>query len=63
MKYKAKPTYKELKNSENFVSLGAADKHIWLMEGMAINFNRKVPDKLKKHIEEVKSASKSKGEK
>ena len=62
-KYKAKKSYSELENSDNFLSLGSASKHIWLLEGSEIDCNFDVPEKLKKHLEEVKSPSKKKEDK
>ena len=54
MKYKAKSSYKDLSDSENFLSLGMASKHIWLIEGMEITTNTALPKELKKHLDEVK---------
>ncbi len=62
MRYKAKKSYKDLENSENFLSLGSASKHLWLLDDKEIEFNGKVPEKLKKHLEECKP-SKKKGDK
>ena len=61
--YKAKKSYSELKDSDNFLSLGSASKHIWLMSGDAIDCSFDIPEKLKKHLEEVKSPSKKKEDK
>ena len=54
MKYKAKPSYKDLSDSVNFLSLGMASKHIWLIEGMVITTNATLPKELTKHLDEVK---------
>ena len=61
--YKAKSSYKDLKNTENFVSLGSASKHIWLLDGQTINYSGAIPEKIKKHLDEIKSSSKDKGAK
>tara|TARA_R100001530_G_scaffold124406_1_gene92584 strand:- start:2594 stop:2785 length:192 start_codon:yes stop_codon:yes gene_type:complete len=63
MKYKAKDSYKSLDASENFLSLGAASKHIWLMDSQEVEYNGAVPKELKKHLEEVKDVAKDKGAK
>tara|TARA_Y100000310_G_C20518602_1_gene732487 strand:- start:102 stop:281 length:180 start_codon:yes stop_codon:yes gene_type:complete len=47
MKYKAKETYKQLSDEENFMSLGMASKHTWLIEGSVIEFNGDLSDKIK----------------
>lgn len=53
MIYKAKDSYKKLDNTKNFVALGCASKHQWLVEGQQINYNQKLPSELKKHLDEV----------
>ena len=64
MKYKAKKTYAELPSSENFLSLGMASKHTFLIEGLEIAFNGALPDGLKDHLSEVKEKEiKEKGDK
>ena len=54
MKYKAKKSYAELPPTENFLSLGMASKHIWLMEGLEIAYNGNLPKEIKDHLSEVK---------
>ena len=54
MIYKAKKTNAELPSSENFLSLGMASKHIWLMEGLEIAYNGNLPKEIKDHLSEVK---------
>ena len=54
MKYKAKKSYAELPPTENFLSLGMASKHTFLIEGMEITTNTALPKELKKHLDEVK---------
>ena len=53
MKYKAKKAYSELENKDNFKGLGMASKHIWLVDGLTIEFNGKLPEKLSKTLTEV----------
>jgi len=48
MKYKIKETYKDLPNSENYVSLGSGSTHLRLMAGEWVECN---PTKeLEKHL-------------
>ena len=54
MKYKAKETYKQLSDEENFMSLGMASKHTWLIEGSVIEFNGNLSDKIKKCLTTIK---------
>ena len=54
MKYKAKKSYSELPPSENFLSLGMASKHIYLIEGLEITYNGNLTKELKDHLSEVK---------
>ena len=58
MKYKAKDTYKELSNKDNFISLGSASNHLLLMAGMEVEFKNKIPSKLIKHLVETKKGNK-----
>ena len=62
MKYKAKKSYAELPPTENFLSLGMASKHTFLIEGLEITYNGTLPEGLKDHLGEVK-AVKEKGDK
>ena len=50
--YKAKKTYKQLKDTENYTAFHSPMKHRWLVEGKAIDITN-VPEKLKEHLEEV----------
>lgn len=58
MKYKAKDTYKQLPNEENFIALGSASTHLLLMADMEVEFNYKISSKLIKHLIEVKKENK-----
>tara|TARA_R110000744_G_scaffold217238_9_gene335997 strand:- start:5000 stop:5197 length:198 start_codon:yes stop_codon:yes gene_type:complete len=54
MELKAKASYASLGDKDNFLSLGAASKHIWLLAGKNIFYNGSISDKLMKHLDEVK---------
>ena len=54
MKYKAKKSYAELPPTENFLSLGMASKHIFLIEGLEITYNGNLTKGLKDHLSEIK---------
>ena len=58
MKYKAKDTYKELSNEDNFISLGSASNHLLLIADMEVEFKNKIPSKLIKHLVEIKKGNK-----
>ena len=60
MKYKAKNTYQELGNEENFHSLNSDSTHFQLLDGKIIEWKGNIPKKLQSHLIEVKS---SKGDK
>lgn len=63
MKYKAKESYRGLDATKNFMSLGMASRHIWLLDGQVIEYNGKLSKDMQKHLEEVKDVSKVKGAK
>ena len=50
MKYKAKDSYKKLSSDKNFMSLGMASKHIFLIEGLEITVSRTLTKELKDHL-------------
>ena len=52
MKFKAKDSYKKLKDSENYVSFFSPAKHGKLMAGKEINIDNP-PKSLEKHLERV----------
>ena len=56
-KYKAKASYKNLSNDENYNAFNSASKHIWLMDGLEVEI-KTVPDKLKEHLTEIKNTKK-----
>ena len=51
-KYKIKKSYLELKDTENYCSLGSASKHGRLVSGEALELTN-VPDKIKSHLQEI----------
>ena len=55
MKYKAKDSYKKLKDEKNFNAFNSPAKHVRLMDGEIIEVDN-LPKELKKHLEEVKGA-------
>ena len=60
--YKAKKSYLNLKESENFDGLGSPSKHGLLVAGHTLELED-VPEKIKLHLQEIKSTSKNKGDK
>lgn len=58
MKYKAKKSYYELPNSENYVSFGSASTHLRLIDGLWVECNP--PSELMEHLQEQKSSKKNK---
>ena len=55
MKYKAKKTYRDLDDTENFKSLASCSTHLKLKAGQEIEWNGKVPKDLEKHLTEIKT--------
>ena len=60
--YKAKKSYLELKETENFDGLGSPSKHGMLVAGHILDLED-IPEKIKPHLQEIKSTSKKKGDK
>ena len=54
-KYKAKVTYLGLDDSDNFNSLASASTHLLLKAGLEIEWNKDIPQELKKHLTEIKN--------
>ena len=50
--YKAKKSYLELKDTENYCSLGSPSKHGRLVSGETLELTN-VPDKIKSHLQEI----------
>ena len=55
MKYKAKASYKELDDSENFSSLQSASTHLLLIAGLKVEWKGNIPKDLKEHLIEIKN--------
>jgi len=51
-KYKIKKSYLELKDTENYCSLGSPSKHGRLVAGETLELSD-VPEKVKSHLQEV----------
>ena len=60
-KYKAKKSYLKLKDTENFDGLGSPSKHGMLVAGYTLELED-IPEKIKPHLQEIKSTSKKKGD-
>ena len=54
MKYKAKNSYKDLKDSENFISLHSTSTHLILLAGEEAEYKGSVPEKIKDCLTEIK---------
>ena len=55
MKYKAKSTYSELDDTENFKSLASCSTHLKLKAGLEVEYKGNIPKELKEHLIEVKN--------
>ena len=60
--YKAKKTYFKMEYTENFDGLGSPSKHGMLVAGYTLDLED-IPEKIKPHLQEIKSTSKKKGDK
>ena len=60
--YKAKKTYLDLDEKDNFDGLGSPSKHGLLVAGHILELED-IPEKIKIHLQEIKSTSKKKGDK
>ena len=60
MKYKAKKSYTDLDDTENFKSLKSCSTHLKLKAGIEIEWKGDIPKDLKEHLTEIKD---KKGEK
>ncbi len=54
MKIKAKSSYVDLDNTENFISLLSASTHLKLIAGETVEWKSEIPKKLKEHLTEAK---------
>tara|TARA_R100000808_G_scaffold6242_2_gene18665 strand:- start:128 stop:319 length:192 start_codon:yes stop_codon:yes gene_type:complete len=57
-KYKAKASYKELDDSENFKSLKSCSTHLRLKAGLVVEWKNEITEVLKKHLTEIKNTNK-----
>ncbi len=58
-KYKAKPSYKDLK--DNFVGLGSGSTHLRLLDNQVIEYNGSLPEEISECLTEIgKKKSESK---
>ena len=58
MKYKAKNTYANLKDSENFLSLNSTSTNLILLAGETVEYKGSIPKKIKECLTEAKSKAK-----
>lgn len=58
MKIKAKASYSELEDTENFKSLLSCSTHLRLKAGLEIEYDKPIPKKLKEHLIEIKDNTK-----
>ena len=54
MKIKAKASYMELDDTQNFKSLKSCSTHLRLKAGLEIEWKDKIPKELMEHLTEVK---------
>ena len=54
MKYKAKKSYTDLDDTENFKSLKSCSTHLKLKAGIEIEWKGDIPKDLKEHLTEIK---------
>ena len=54
MRYKAKATYKDLEDSQNFKSLLSCSTHLRLKAGEVIEWKHDIPKDFKEHLTEIK---------
>jgi len=55
MKYKAKDTYGDLDNTENFNALLSCSTHLKLKAGLEVEYKGSIPKGLKEHLTEIKN--------
>ena len=54
-KYKAKASYKDLDDTQNFKSLLSCSTHLKLKAGLEVEWKQELPEDLKKHLTEIKN--------
>ena len=57
-KYKAKASYKDLDDTQNFNSLLSASTHLKLKAGLEVEWNKPISKDLKEHLIEIKNNTK-----
>ena len=57
-KYKAKASYKDLDDTQNFKSLLSCSTHLKLKAGLTVEWKNDIPEDLKKHLTEIKNTDK-----
>ena len=57
-KYKAKATYKDLDDTQNFKALKSCSTHLKLKAGLEVEWKQELPEDLKKHLTEIKNTDK-----
>tara|TARA_R100001594_G_C3964346_1_gene246161 strand:+ start:81 stop:275 length:195 start_codon:yes stop_codon:yes gene_type:complete len=62
-KYKAKASYKDLDDTQNFNSLLSASTHLKLKAGLEVEWNKPIPKDLKEHLTEIKKNTDKGGKK
>jgi len=55
MKYKAKDSYVNLEDTENFNALLSCSTHLKLKAGLEVEYKGNIPKELKEHLIEVKN--------
>ena len=57
-KYKAKASYIELDDTQNFKSLKSCSTHLKLKAGLEVKWEGSIPKDLKEHLTEIKDTNK-----
>ena len=57
-KSKAKSSYKDLDDTQNFKSLLSCSTHLRLKAGLVVEWKHNVPKELKEHLTEIKDTNK-----
>lgn len=62
MRIKAKSGYKNLSDTENFLALGSASKHTWLLRGLEVTITDaiKLPKKIQDNVTIIKEKKEAK---
>ena len=55
MKIKAKSSYSDLDDTQNFKSLKSCSTHTRLKAGLEVEWNGSIPKELKEHLTEIKN--------